>query len=306
MICMFPCKKTFFWRSDDFQGPILYRITLLEPWTGSPPSCIIAMSRPEFTAPPEIFYNDEESKKYTTSSRVQHIQREMTLRAVELLNPIPSQYILDIGCGSGLSGEILTAKGHTWVGMDISVSMLANALDKEVEGDLFLADMGNGVPFRAGSFDCAISISAIQWLCNADSSSSNPEQRLHRFFETLYASLVRGGKAVFQFYPLNDKQTDMILKAAKTAGFAGGMVVDNPESSKNKKCYLVLAAGVTCQGFDLNGVNVDNAVKSRKKKSKTDESHKDYIMRKKEIMRKRGKLVALDSKFTARKRKPKF
>ena len=31
------------------------------------------------------------------------------------------------------------------------------ALEREVEGDLFLADIGQGFPFRPGSFDGAIS-----------------------------------------------------------------------------------------------------------------------------------------------------
>ena len=30
------------------------------------------------------------------------------------------------------------------------------AVEREVEGDLFLGDMGEGVPFRAGAFDGAI------------------------------------------------------------------------------------------------------------------------------------------------------
>lgn len=30
--------------------------------------------RPEFTAPPDIFYNDTEARKYTTSSRMENIQ----------------------------------------------------------------------------------------------------------------------------------------------------------------------------------------------------------------------------------------
>lgn len=64
--------------------------------------------------------------------------------------------LLDIGCGSGLSGEILDEEGHIWVGMDISPSMLEVALDREVEGDLFLHDIGQGLGFRAGSFDGAI------------------------------------------------------------------------------------------------------------------------------------------------------
>jgi 18S rRNA (guanine1575-N7)-methyltransferase len=266
------------------------------------------MSRPEYTAPPEVFYNDDESKKYTTSTRVQHIQAEMTLRALELLNVPPSQHILDIGCGSGLSGEILTQEGHYWIGMDISASMLANALDREVDGDLFLADIGQGVPFRAGSFDAAISISAIQWLCNADSSTADPQKRLLTFFRTLFASLKRGGKVACQFYPSNQKQLDFILNAAKVAGFAGGLVIDDAESKKNKKYYLVLTAGVSEQEINLDGVKLDQTatLSQKKKKRKGDESRKEYIMRKKEVMRKRGKTVALDSKFTARKRRPKF
>ena len=65
------------------------------------------------------------------------------------------------------------------------------AQDREVEGDLILADMGEGMPFQAGSFDGAISISALQWLCNADKTHHNPVKRLYKFFSTLYACLVR-------------------------------------------------------------------------------------------------------------------
>ena len=32
--------------------------------------------------------------------------------------------ILDLGCGSGLSGDALAESGHSWIGMDISSSML--------------------------------------------------------------------------------------------------------------------------------------------------------------------------------------
>lgn len=64
------------------------------------------------------------------------------------------------------------------------------AIEREVEGDLVLGDMGQGCPFRAGTFDGAVSISALQWLCNADKSSHKPVQRLYKFFSTLYACLV--------------------------------------------------------------------------------------------------------------------
>ena len=51
---------------------------------------------------------------------------------------------------------MLSDNGHYWVGMDISQSMLDIATERECEGDLVLNDMGNGAPFRAGSFDGAI------------------------------------------------------------------------------------------------------------------------------------------------------
>ena len=82
----------------------------------------------------------------------------MTHRAIELLGLPEPSFVLDIGCGSGLSGEILSEHNHTWIGLDISPSMLDIALQREVEGDLFLSDMGQGLPFRAGAFDAAICV----------------------------------------------------------------------------------------------------------------------------------------------------
>lgn len=269
------------------------------------------MSRPEELAPPEIFYNDSESFKYTSSTRVQHIQAKMTLRALELLNLDPQEphFLIDVGCGSGLSGEILTEEGYNWIGMDIAPSMLATLLDRDVEGDLFLADIGNGIPFRAGTFDAGISISVIQWLCNAEGSNTDPRKRLAHFFNTLYSSLKRGGKFVAQFYPKNDQQLKDIINTARIAGFQGGIIQDDPESKKNKKYYLVLTAGSTDRQINMEGVSVEKQEKVKKlskKMAKKLETKKDYINRKKELMKKRGKTVANDSAFTGRKRRPKF
>lgn len=110
--------------------------------------------RPEFTAPPDIFYNDTEARKYTTSSRMENIQvkflqgcyrseqyptqismpslqhalleqEALTQRALELL-ALPDddqvKLLLDVGCGSGLSGQALTEKGHVWMVSMLTVS----------------------------------------------------------------------------------------------------------------------------------------------------------------------------------------
>ena len=277
------------------------------------------MSRPEDTLPPDLFYNDAESRKYTTSSRIRSIQASMTNRALELLDLKQSAFILDVGCGSGLSGEILSNTDevdggpHMWVGMDISSSMLAEALERDVEGDMLLSDIGQGVPFRPGTFDAAISISAIQWLCNAESTSDEdlPERRLKRFFDGLYASLKRGGRAVCQFYPKNDMQRSMIASAAVKAGFGAGVLEDNP-GTKNVKLYLVLNVG----GGDITGTvngmrDVDVLDARRKEKQRKNggvekKGSRAWILRKKAQMEAKGKVVKNSSKYTGRKRKVTF
>ncbi|KAJ2904734.1 uncharacterized protein MKZ38_007352 [Zalerion maritima] len=285
------------------------------------------MSRPEDTLVADIHYNVTESRKYTTSSRIQNVQASMTLRALELLDLSGPSFILDVGCGSGLSGEILSATPpdeggpHVWVGMDISADMLDIALERDVEGDLLYSDIGQGVPFRAGTFDAAISISAIQWLCNAESTETSPQGRLSRFFNGLYASLRRGGRAVCQFYPKNDQQKKMITQAAVKAGFGAGLLEDDPET-KNVKVYLVLTVGGTAQDGNsgditnvvngMEGVDVlDSRRRAREKSSgrgdiKPQKGSKAWIMKKKEQMEKKGKVVKASSKYTGRKRRIQF
>ncbi|KAL1762271.1 S-adenosyl-L-methionine-dependent methyltransferase [Schizophyllum commune] len=286
------------------------------------------MSRPELQAPPEIYYGDIEASKYTGNTRNQQIQADMTYRALELLQLPPGEtcFLLDIGCGSGLSGEILDEEGHIWAGVDIAPSMLEIALEREVEGDLFLQDIGQGFGFRPGSFDGAISISVLQWLLNAETShpTSSPPHRLTRFFTTLHSALRNPSRAVLQFYPSSDDQIQLITSIAMRAGFGGGIVVDYPNSNKAKKVFLVLYVGgnglqQVPQGltgeegadaearvqFERRREREKRRIESKgKRKSVKD---KDWILRKKELYRKRGKeSVPRDSKFTGRKRKPTF
>ncbi|KAF8743607.1 hypothetical protein AX14_001671 [Amanita brunnescens Koide BX004] len=283
------------------------------------------MSRPELVAPPEIYYGDTEARKYTQNTRIQQVQADMTYRALELLNLPPDQpaLLLDIGCGSGLSGEILDEEGYHWVGVDVSPSMLEVALEREVEGDLFLQDIGQGFGFRPGSFDGAISISVLQWLLNAETNhpTSSPPHRLTRFFTTLHSALRNPSRAVLQFYPSSDDQIQLITSIAQKAGFGGGIVVDFPNSNKAKKVFLCLFVGGgggqqmpkglegdaevdTSARFERRRERERTRAKSGKRENVKD---RDWILKKKELYRKRGKDdVPRDSRYTGRKRRPVF
>lgn len=204
------------------------------------------MSRPELTGHASNFYNSKEAKKYDSSSRMIGVQREITERAIELLRLPPlsekPSLVLDVGCGSGLSGKVLEEQGHVWVGCDVSRDMLEVANErierkredaingdgsddddddmdggdsgsdknKASSGDLMHHDMGAGLPFRPATFDACISISALQWLCYSNTKAQIPKKRLTRFFSSLYQVLRRGGRAVLQFYPENADQVSQV------------------------------------------------------------------------------------------------
>ena len=247
----------------------------------------------------------------------------MSERAVELLAlPAGEQlHLLDVGCGTGLSGEVLSERGLTWTGVDVSPSMLNVARAEGCEGDLLVCDIGEGLPFRPGSFDGAISISTVQWLCTAFRKAHNPKTRIKRFFESLYACLRKGTRAVIQLYPEDKFQLDMLTTAALRSGFSGGLVVDYPNSTKAKKMFLVLMCGVSAAPMPtgLDGDEADEdaprdhvQMAQREKTSKkgktkrTDVKKKDWIEAKKERRRAQGKKTARDSKYSGRSRGPKF
>lgn len=308
------------------------------------------------------------------------IQREITERAIELLKlPSPANtrpsFILDVGCGSGLSGQVLEEHGHVWVGCDVSRDML-NMANERIErkreeamggdgsssdeeddsdndmndddnnnnnthreepspGDLLHHDMGTGLPFRPATFDACISISALQWLCYSNTKEQIPKKRLTRFFSSLYQVLRRGARAVLQFYPETSEHAILISECAAKVGFAGGIVVDYPNSTKAKKHYLVLSfersykapQGLTgLEGALLKGGNEEGGrtgvrvadkdprkfaagKKGRggpPKKKKGGGKTKEWILHKKETQRKKGKDTRKDTKYTGRKRPTPF
>lgn len=280
--------------------------------------------RPEHLLPPREFYSAAGAAKYRASSRMSDVQTALAERCLELLAlpPDAPALLLDVGAGTGLSGAVLSEAGHVWVGTDVSRSMLEEALDAEAEGNLLESDAGEGVPFRMGVFDGAVSVSAVQWLCNADRSDHNPYKRLNAFFATLYASLRKSARAVLQFYPDGQSQMELITGAAMRAGFSGGLLVDFPNSAKAKKYYLCLTAGPPApgakeptplgveEGPGRTQVAVGNRrpVKRNSRRSRDAEAitRKEFVISKKERRRRQGRETQSDSKYTGRKRRVKF
>ena len=117
-----------------------------------------------------------------------------------------------------------------------------------------------------------------------------------------------------QFYPKNEIQRTMISSAAIKAGFGAGILEDDPRT-KNSKLYLVLTVGGGDTQGDITGVvkgmdDVD-VVDSRRrikenKKQEDRKGSKAWILKKKDQMERKGKVVKSTSKYTGRKRGPTF
>ena len=97
---------------------------------------------------------------------VKHYETELLL---ELLNPLPGERILDVGCGSGIFSEDVIAYGAGLTGIDISPPMLHNAI-KRTEKSSFNGLCGDMryLPFADNRFDKSFSMTAIEFVEDAE------------------------------------------------------------------------------------------------------------------------------------------
>ncbi len=131
---------------------------------------------------------------------------------------------------------------------------------------------------------------------------------------------------MLQFYPDGKNQLEMITSAAMKSGFSGGLVIDYPNSSKAKKYYLVLEAGVrrnlgivevkgkSDMEEEAEGEVEEEGNEARMNKEKHQKftkgkkilKRRELVVNAKQRQRRRGAVINKDTKYTGRKRRPKF
>lgn len=262
--------------------------------------------------PAYVYYTGENVDKATINPHYVSVQRKLTERALELIEIDDSfpQMILDVGCGTACSGQIIEEK-HMFVGVDIAPEMLMKAIQivppSTTPNSYTRVDVGQGCPFRAGVFDAAIGIDVLRWLFVSFDDREPAVKRLKNFFETLHGCLRNGAKAIFNF-PDNREQAELLNQIATRCGFGGGIRTDFPNSNKAKIHWLVLEVGGVSPDaaedkFTSYGcVNVDS-FKSYGGQKKKGFNRIEFIKKKKERRRLLGKKTANDSKYTGRSRR---
>lgn len=248
-----------------------------------------AMKPEQQYLPAQEYYKKPQS--YSHLTRINTIQKQITHQCIEFLDLKRDTLVLDIGCGTGISGRELAEHGCEWIGCDISLDMLKENVEDEYSAlGLFNLDIGDGLPFQPATFDAAISVSCIQWLFH-NRSLQEARRHIRLFFTSLRSVLKMDGKAVCQFYSLHGDHTKILIEESKRAGFYS--VIEMVGEGKHKKQYLTLDCSKPTK------------VKCTKKSTNLD-FVKQKIAKMKEKRIKKGLDVSRDSKYSGRKRCKKF
>ncbi|MGI9537494.1 MAG: class I SAM-dependent methyltransferase [Desulfocapsaceae bacterium] len=89
----------------------------------------------------------------------------------ELLDPKPGEFLLDVGCGTGIFTGSILSTGAVVVGLDISIPMVARASSR-FQRQPFSPLAGNmlTLPFASGSFDKVYSMTALEFVDDAQAA----------------------------------------------------------------------------------------------------------------------------------------
>ncbi|MEO8453800.1 MAG: methyltransferase domain-containing protein [Sphingomicrobium sp.] len=97
-------------------------------------------------------------------ARVGGFVAELGEAALDLLDPQPSEHVLDVGCGDGTLTERIIERGATVVGIDNSIEMIGAARAKGIDARLMdAADLKFGE-----AFDAAFSNATLHWVLDKE------------------------------------------------------------------------------------------------------------------------------------------
>jgi ubiquinone/menaquinone biosynthesis C-methylase UbiE len=89
-----------------------------------------------------------------------------------LLEPMPGERILDVGCGTGRYVLALADRGANPVGIEPSAGMLAFAIARcaAYSSPAFARGVAESLPFTSGVFDAAISVTTLEFVGDLDAA----------------------------------------------------------------------------------------------------------------------------------------
>ncbi|MBA7619012.1 2-methoxy-6-polyprenyl-1,4-benzoquinol methylase [subsurface metagenome] len=205
---------------------------------------------------PEDYLKDK-AEEYDSSKWMERNQKRSTLNSLQYLideklndredgaiEMGASPLILDLGCGSGFSSEILIENGFRVIGIDILDDMLSKAREKKNNFkdykalELVLADI-NYLPIKPNSVDHIISISSYNFIIHGMENYGEKVKLTYDTAKYLHKILKNKGRIIIEFYPKDEMELKMFNKSFISNGFSGFLVKQNPKQ-KSGQTYLLL------------------------------------------------------------------
>ncbi|MEE9377365.1 MAG: methyltransferase domain-containing protein [Candidatus Lokiarchaeia archaeon] len=185
------------------------------------------------------YFKGEILEQYASSKSIVKIQEKITIRALELLNlKKKDALILDAGSGPGFTAMYLNEIGYKAVAIDLISSFLNYYDIKELNP--IISDMCFP-PFKPLTFDAIISISALQWIYR-DINNEQMKNMLINLSKSFFQILKPDSRIIIQFYPKNKEIMENIGKIiVNNTCFKGNFIIDNPNSPKKRKIFLLLS-----------------------------------------------------------------
>ncbi|MFX1275189.1 MAG: class I SAM-dependent methyltransferase [Promethearchaeota archaeon] len=202
-------------------------------------------------------YKGEFAKEYNNQKWMERNQKKTTLRCIEYLydnnlgkNNIDENFpylILDMGCGTGYSSEVLIDNGFRVIGIDVLPDMLLKANERKNVRmldnlDLILADI-NYLPLRKRSIDHIISVSAYNFIIYGLEGTREERKVVNNTAKFLRGILKGKGRAIIEFYPQNESELDLFSSSFKDNGFDGYIIKNNPKQKAGQTFLLLKKEG---------------------------------------------------------------
>jgi 18S rRNA (guanine1575-N7)-methyltransferase len=202
-------------------------------------------------------YVGKNSKDYDNSIWMERNQKKTTLTCIEYLYDEKldnlgkydhlskeRSLILDLGCGTGYSSELLVSQGFKVVAIDILADMIYKAREKretlkEYESiNLILADI-NYLPLRNNIFETVISVSAYNFIIHDLYVKVEKRKRLFKTARALFDILKSQGRIVIEFYPSNQEELESFMLSFTKNGF-DGFLIKKKETQRTGQTFLLL------------------------------------------------------------------
>jgi len=211
---------------------------------------------PRKSDPPKFpdSYLGEKAKEYDTLIWMERNQKKATFMALNYLynedlgenKQLRGPYlILDLGCGTGYSSEVLLENGHRVIGIDILNDMIIKARNKKSffqnhnNLELVLADI-NHLPLKSKSIDHIISISGYNFITYNKNSVKDKIKTVNNTAKYLHRVLRKEtGRIIIEFYPKDDEELDLFVSSFKKNGFDGYLIKSKP-NQKAGQTFLSL------------------------------------------------------------------